>query len=252
MNNLLEQLRKYSQEIDLSKRYEYSVDFNNSVPNSISQLESFKNCNNSLEWNGILKAASTKYFQHNSSSDLEVERFNFWIINKWGGINGFKENEKNKNKIKKFKDELKKGKLTRDTFSTISSLSKLSSFWDCKNYAIYDSKVIYSINWLILKLSQQKKYFPIPSGRNKVIANYNIDTVIRLFHKDRKDDELYYSYKEAYNIYCELIRDWSLKLWSDKHSERQQYPFYLEMLLFLVADKEIFEDIKKSISITIK
>jgi hypothetical protein len=113
--------------------------------------------------------------------------------------------------------------------------------------------VIYSLNWLILKLSKEKRYFPTPQGRSEVIANYNINTVIRLFHKDKnRDEDLYFSYKEAYHKYCQLMKDWSLKLWNDSYSRRRQYPFYLEMLLFVIADKEIYEDMKKSINIEIR
>ena len=104
---------------------------------------------------------------------------------------------------------------------------------------------------MILKYAKEKIYFPTPAGRSEVIANYNIDTVIRLYHKDQ-DGNLYHSHKAAYHKYCQLMRDWSAKLWNDTYSKRRGYPFYLEMLLFLIADREIFDDMKKSVSITIK
>ncbi|HBR22882.1 MAG TPA: hypothetical protein DD713_10130 [Nitrospiraceae bacterium] len=250
MNNVLEQLKKYSKEIDLSSRFLW--EFDGTFLNSIPQIGSFVNgnFNNPFERNEALKFKLTEYFQQNPS---DVENLHFWIINDWGGIKNFKNNDQNRSKIKNFKNEIKNERLTRGTFSTISSLSKLSSFWDCKNFVIYDSRVIYSLNWLILKLSKEKKYYPTPAGRSEVIANYNIDTVIRLFHKDKnRDEDLYFSYKEAYHKYCHLMKDWSMKLWHDNYSVRRQYPFYLEMLLFLIADKEIFEDIKTSIHIEIK
>ena len=250
MDNVLEQLRKLSQEINLSNRFEW--DFNGDFLNSIPQVGPFinnTNFHNLFERNEALKFKLTEYFQNNNASD----DLNFWIINQWGGIKNFKNSNKNRNKINEFRNEVRNGRLTRSTFSTISSLSKLSSFWDCKNYVIYDSRVIYSLNWLILKFSEEKRYFPTPPGRSEVIAKFNIDTIIRLFHKDIiQGEDLYYSYKQAYHRYCDLMRKWSLKLWNDNYSKRRQYPFYLEMLLFIIADKEIFEDMKKCINITIK
>jgi len=250
MENVLEKLKDFSKQIDLSSRYEWN--FDGDFLNSIPQVGTFINgeFNNPFERNEALKFKLTEYFRQNPS---DVESLHFWIINDWGGIKNFKNNDKNRSKIRVFKNEVKNGKLTRSTFSTISSLSKLSSFWDCENFAIYDSRVIYSLNWLILKLSNEKRYFPTPAGRSEVIANYNIDTVIRLFHKDKnRDEDLYFSYKEAYHRYCRLMKDWSSKLWHDNYSRRLKYPFYLEMLLFLIADKEIYKDMKKSIHIEIK
>lgn len=249
MENVLEHLIKLSQEIDLSDRFQWAFngDFLNSIPEVGPSInETF---HNHFERNAVLKFKLTEYFQQNHS---DIDELHFWIINQWGGIKNFKNTDQNRNKIKAFKDEVRNGRLKRSTFSTISSLSKLSSFWDCKNYVIYDSRVIYSLNWLILKLAKKKRYFTTPAGRSAIIANYNIDTVIRLFHKDiNQDEDLYYSYKEAYHRYCYLMRDWSLKIWNDNYPERQQHPFYLEMLLFLIADKEVFEDMKKSVNITI-
>ena len=250
MENVLEHLKYYVHKIDLSERYLWN--FDGKFLDSIPQIEPFinGNFNNNFERNEALKFKLTEYFHQNPS---DIEGLHFWIINECGGIKNFKNNDQNREKIDDFKKELKNRWFTRKTFSTISSLSKLSSFWDCKNYVIYDSRVIYSLNWMILKSSEEKRYFPTPAGRSEVIAKYNIDTIIRLFHKDKNQDEnLYYSYKEAYYRYCQLMRDWSLKLWNDNYSKRRQYPFYLEMLLFLIADKEVFEDIKKSISIIIK
>jgi hypothetical protein len=250
MENVLEKLRDFTKQIDLSSRFEWN--FDGTFLNSLPQVGPYINrsFSNHFERNEALKFKLTEFFQQSPS---DVEGLYFWIINDWGGIKNFKNNDKNRKKITDFKDEVKNGKLTRSIFSTVSSLSKLSSFWDCKNFIIYDSRVIYSLNWLILKLSKEKKYFPTPAGRSEVIANYNIDTVIRLFHKDKTHDkDLFFSYKEAYHKYCQLMKDWSLKIWNDFYSIRRQYPFYLEMLLFVIADKEIHEDMKKSVHIEIK
>ena len=200
MQKVLEQLKLYAQEVDLSARYNWVFDssFLDTIPEVLVQInEEFQN---NFERNVELKFVFSDYFRttlHN------VNDLHFWLINKWGGIRNFKNTTRNRAKIQNFKNQIKNGRLTRATFSTISSLSKLSSFWDCKNFVIYDSRVIYALNWLILKLAQEKRYFPTPAGRNEIIANYNIDTIIRLYHlKTANTDELYYSYKDAYIQYC--------------------------------------------------
>ena len=53
----------------------------------------------------------------------------------------------------------------------------------------------------------------------------------------------------SYHKFCEFIKDLSKKVFED---ERKQYPFYLEMLLFSIADKEIYEEIKSSVKITLR
>lgn len=248
MKKVLEQLKHYAQNIDLSSRFEW--EFDGTFLDSIPQIGKYINSTfqNSFKRNIELKLKLTEYFQKKPS---DVDGLHFWIINDWGGIKNFKRTPKNIQKINNYRNEIKRGYLSRNSFSTISSLSKLSSFWDCRNYIIYDSRVIYALNWLILKWSQEKKYFPTPAGRNEIIANYDIDTIVRLFHihSDQSKD-LYYNYKEAYQRYCALIKDWSSQVWTDEY--RKEYPFYLEMLLFCISDKEIFEDMKKSINIEIK
>jgi hypothetical protein len=88
-------------------------------------------------------------------NNTEQNFIDFWIINNWGGIRGFKQNNRNVEKIKQYKKQLEKRKLTKECFSTISSLSKVSSFLDPENFVIYDSRVIYTLNWLILTCENQ-------------------------------------------------------------------------------------------------
>jgi hypothetical protein len=242
MKRVLERLKCYAENINLSR---YNWDFDDSFLKTISDLQpNFStHYKNVFERNVALKFMLTEYFQTNPSG---VDNLNFWIIQDWGGIKRFKNTPENINKIDIFNKELEQGKLSRNSFTTISSLSKLGSFWDCRNYAIYDSRVIYSLNWLILKYSQVKKFFPTPSGRNSIMVNYNIDTIIQLFRIQSKQDVIrFYSKQETYHEYCSLMKHWSSEIWIDDN--RKKYPFYLEMLLFCISVKEIIEDIKQSI-----
>lgn len=162
----------------------------------------------------------------------------YWIIQKWGGIGSFKENEKNNKRIEKFINELESGKLTKDNFNCISSLSKVASFLEPDKYVIYDSRVIYALNWLIFKFSDSKKLFPQPIGRSSVLAQYDMQTIFRLAGEEIE----YYSHKEAFHEYCKLI-----KLLSPEGAP----PYLLEMFIFMIAPTWVIQDIQNSVTLTI-
>jgi hypothetical protein len=168
---------------------------------------------------------------------INTEKIDFWIINEWWWIKSFKMNQYNIDKIRKFKIQLWKNKLSKDSFNTISSLSKIASFLRPKDFVIYDSRVIYTLNRLILKYENREsltyKYYPIPNGRNKIISDFDIKTIINLKHIK--------NYK-----YCDFIKSTVNQVfWPNAE------PYELEMLLFTIADKEIFQDIKKHIKLSI-
>ena len=117
---------------------------------------------------------------------------------------------------------------------------------------IYDSRVIYTLNWLILTCENQKglkeKYFPMPSGRNKIIADFDMNTIVNVSHISEyiEKTELYIPKQNAYFEFCDFIKT-NTKLIYGENSK----PYELEMLLFTLADKEIFKDLKERIKITI-
>ena len=193
-------------------------------------------------------SASKKYAKKISLEEA------YWIIKKWGGIKSFKESLQNDAKISGFIDKLKSNRvenLTESEFSTISSLSKLAFFFDTEEFAIYDSRVIYSLNWAIFKTGEPTiKYFPMPTGRNNIIVNYPMEAVIKfslLQHGVTEFDVHYFSKDEAYFQYINLINKFSKALYCDDAK-----PFYAEMLLFGMADKYVFEDMKRSLRLSIK
>jgi hypothetical protein len=212
------------------------------------------------EWQEIL-SASTLFEQNKQFKMSACKKYNknislpeaYWIINDWGGIGSFKKNERNNNKISNFLVKLKKDNfhLTRSEFSTISSLSKISFFHDIEKYCIYDSRVIYSLNWITYKTDEPGvKFFPMPNGRNKIIANFPMEAIIKFSLLGRGEtnfSKYYYSHKEAYNKYNELMNNLSIKLFGNTAK-----PFFTEMLLFGIADKYVHQDMKKEIEIKIK
>lgn len=215
---------------------------------------------NEKDWNNIAKTPSL--FEQNKLAKLfACKEYNknislseaYWIINDWGGIGSFKQNERNSNKILQFLNKIKNGNtyLTRQEFSTISSLSKLSFFYDADKYCIYDSRVIYSLNWIIYKTEEKgMKFFPMPNGRNNIIANYPMEAIIKfslLEQNERDFSKFYYSHKDAYIKYNGLMIDLSRKLFGENAK-----PFFAEMLLFGIADKYVHQDMKNEIQIRIK
>ena len=172
----------------------------------------------------------------------------YWIIQKWGGIQGFKKNSKNDQKIINLYEQLDKGSFSRDIFEVISSLSKIASFSNPGEFAIYDSRAIFSLNWLLLKSGATDSFFPIPAGRNTEISKYDIETLIRLKCGEKKG--LFLDNKTAYFKYCTLLKQLSLEIWDNE--QRRCKPFYLEMLLFALGPQEIVRDLKKSTHIDIR
>lgn len=148
---------------------------------------------------------------------------------------------------------IKLNKLTTDSFSIISSLSKIASFLDINIFSIYDSRVIYTLNWIILKTNSYPciKYFPQPAGRNKIIANYDICSLINLYYLTNYDlydyDSLYYKQYEAYHVYCKMLVSLNNYLWES--DEQRKYPFYTEMILFGLSTSIVLEEIKKEVKI---
>lgn len=193
-----------------------------------------------------------------SNSEL-FDKLCLWVIKDWGGITTAKDIDT----IVLIKDFLRKDK---PNFKRIASSSKVGAYLYPNKNVIYDSRVAYSLNWIILSENASQKYFPIPEGRNskmsafdlnvlirlKNISNYHITDVKHLDHRlfiKKADDKIYIDKKEAYFQLNHLIKEINQRLWKgDKEKEENLY--YTEMLLFSIADREIFMDITKKYSDT--
>ena len=193
-----------------------------------------------------------RYFNRDNIDDYTIK---FWIINKWGGISSFKDNHEktvnsNRVKIDTFLKKIEdKTKLTKPLFEVISSLSKVASFSDSSRFFVYDSRVIYSLNWLFLKNDiKEIKFFPMPQGRNAKLSFFDLDTIIKLKRKNDYTEldvsNLYFDHTDAYYIYCNLIKELAQELIPNKPS------YYLEMFLFTLVNK-IHEEIREMIDISL-
>jgi hypothetical protein len=180
-----------------------------------------------------------------------------WIIRDWGGIYT---GETGTNKVL---SQLRDG--LPASFERISSKSKVLSFRDPENNIIYDSRVAYVLNWIILSRNAGDKYFPIPEGRNTRMMAFDLNVLIRLKNVElyknnddtfersfitKRDAELFLKEDEAYKILVGLIRDVHSVLW--KGSEGRKELYYTEMLLFSIADTKVYKDITENFTAILK
>ena len=120
----------------------YSVPTNN-CPVSEQLKEEINNCETNLEKNLLLKKRLT-----DEMDEGENKAVNFWIIQRWGGISSMKDTDRNQRRIAKFLERLNKESLCLRG-EPIASFSKVASFAYPHRYFIYDSRVSYSLNWLL-------------------------------------------------------------------------------------------------------
>lgn len=237
MDTLIKKLVDFKNSVNLNERFDFKFDFHAPFF-SDQEIEKLSSTKNIFMRNILLK----ELIKDKVNGSYINSKINFWIINDWGGIKSFKKSEGNIQRISTFSKQLLNQKLSIDTFGTISSLSKISSFVDPDNYVIYDSRVIYAFNWLILTTNPEGlKFFPMPLGRNKKLNDFDINTLIHLINIDKynRNESLFYDHKTAYFRFCDLIKSLSKIVFDDKAIQ----PYYLEMLLFTIANVEIYKEL---------
>jgi len=175
-----------------------------------------------------------------------------WIIKDWGGINTASDSDT----IYLIKEFLAKDK---PVFKRIASASKVGAFMFPERNVIYDSRVAYTLNWIILSENAGQYFFPIPEGRNSKMSAFDLNVLIRLKnisnykptnieHLDHKrfiknaDKQIFIDNKDAYYELNTLIKMISQRLWMGDN-EKEQNLYYTEMLLFSIADREVIMDI---------
>lgn len=147
-----------------------------------------------------------------------------WIVHTWGGINSF--DIDNHARIVRFKDNLNADRTTN--LACISSLSKIASFAKPDDYFVYDSRVAFALNGLIIDyLSHHSDrtvlFYPVPSAQG------GRDKRMKRFIKDRFPSVPYITETEAYVRFNALVKTLNSEL---KRKGLDQSPCYVEMLLF--------------------
>jgi len=229
--------------------------------NILEKIDDLKNKFTNIQ-NPFLKDIYLKFLISDKLKlNLDNGELKRWIVQDWGGIKTHKDFDTLDNAMK-----LK-------SFNRISSWSKIASFEDINNYIIYDSRVIYSLNWIIHKFNKEtngsQKYLFQPDGRNRLLTLLPVDSIINFdnisqLDKTKKGDkifeDIYIPKQHCYNHACKLMKNINeilfqgvqIKNLTTNPISAEQYPFFTEMLLFQMADDIIFEDIKQSIKINIE
>ena len=179
-----------------------------------------------------------------------------WIVHEWGGISGGKNNIEKLLKIGL--DAINEPNLK---FDRIASTSKILSFYNPDKYVIYDARIAYSLNAIMLIEGASNMFFPIPLGKNSKMNAFDVEVLVRLKNKENNykrlgkrnvisngDKNLFIPQKQAYTVLNKLVLELNSEIYKDDLI-RKNYPFYTEMLLFGIADNVIFDMILNSVQI---
>ena len=258
INSVVNYLSNYKNDLLELYNWEFSLDKLGFISGSdMEKLKAIPDGDN-YERNIALKAILPNYLIEGHYS---YEKAIDWIIQEWGGI-------KTGGKItKNHKQELENSKVTKAlAFDRIASLSKVAAFMSPEQCIIYDSRVAYSLNWILLSAGVKHRYLPIPEGRNSKMKAFDMNILIHLAHKksyvsanptkenkqfiSQRDKNIYIYKNRAYYELNSLIKEVSKELWKGD-SEKQKNLFYTEMLLFSIADTHIIQDIIKRATLQI-
>ena len=256
---IVEYLRPLSIKLNELYKWEFKIE-------SLYELNIFSNVElDSLDILNIFdreiklkKLISNKISELKSKNDINFYVLANWIIVKWGNISSECPNEAIDNFLHSEKP----------VFDRIASTSKVGAFLYPNKYIIYDSRVAYSLNWIILSKQAGSHFFQIPSGRNSKMNAFDLDVLIRLFSIsnyipnkiedlnnkkfiNNKDKLKYIAKDDSYYYLRNLIVEINKELWKG-NLERENNLYYTEMLLFAIADKEIYFEIVNSVDISLK
>jgi hypothetical protein len=183
---------------------------------------------NTMYWKGVHDWQGMVKFRQEINMKKNKFGFNNRIqdcILKWGGINNFNSYELMKIGL----IELKKGDLSYNQYSRISSMSKLFSFYDSKSYFILDARVALTINHFIKSQNTGDLFIPFNPIKSK--GNKVKNVLINYYKSSSKYDNM----GVAYLAYNDLILRIYKKLSIPNKLPKQ--PEIVEMVLFSMAEK---------------
>lgn len=189
------------------------------------------------------------------SSDLgRTAKIAEWIVKDWGGIPLGNDLPAC---VKRAEEEHVRN-VGEFTFERIASWSKFLAFKYPQKYAIYDARVVYSLNWILL-VSGAKKFLPVLEGRNSVMGllDYKLRLLIDVHGKSRievalaerkgnkthfmsgLEKDVFFEKTKAFSIYCYLLSLVAAQIYpNDSHGLTK-----VEMILFSIADRGIAQDV---------
>ncbi len=259
IDRIVNYLAKFRDE--LPKLYQWNANIDKLIDFNILTTKEVKHLNtiSPFEKELILKEkVNYKLHELKLVEDQSFYELCLWIIKDWGGIRAAKE-EKTIPLIKEFLNS------DNPIFKRIASLSKVGSYMYPNKYIIYDSRVAYSLNWILLAENASNRFFPIPEGRNSKMLAFDMNVLIRMKNSihyepnniqdldkrqyiNKIDKSIYIPPKQAYSELNKLIAEVHKRLWNGDYNEKL---YYTEMLLFAIADREIFQDITDRIKFSI-
>ena len=165
----------------------------------------------------------------------------YWLIRNWGKIPRFGTGKISRDPaIIDIVRRCEEGGTIELDFDGIASLSKIAAFLVPDKYAIYDSRAVYALNWLLVRHLPKEKRFRQPLGRSTLFRDYNTET---LYELSETKNEIR-AWRNSYGSYCELL----IKL--SEAALNKTNPYYLEMLLFTAAKVSIPSELKKHVTVT--
>jgi hypothetical protein len=255
VDKLVNYIKSYASDKSLSKIYQWSIDkaIKKLVLLDVNSSTSFNGVNSPFVKSFILRDRVREILKETINEEIKKQYIEL-IVSDWGGISTGNIN----NLLNAIENNSYK-------FDGIASRSKYYSFNDPENYAIYDARVIYSLNWLLLKYNSNT-FFPDPSGRNTLMnpLDYTMDILVKHIEVETIRNEIvtdidkrnnnpnaksraitnlqnghYIKKNAAYLCYCELLKRLANKLYGDPvHALTKT-----EMILFAIADKDIALDV---------
>lgn len=246
VDNIVKYLRQYTSQLDNYKWKSKFIGLNQFIEKK--QFDKFNlledNFNKTIELKNILSDKLLYYYENEKPKFNELS---LWIIRKWGRIS--KGDDKTLlDLIDKFVESKGKTDLKR-----ISSKSKVLGFMYPKEFIIYDSRIAFAMN-LVLLLSYSspsiQKYFPVPDTLNTKLKAFDLYSLIRSktirkttkFPRREAEKRYFCSDETAYIEMNKLVIAINKKLWDN---ERKNEPFYTQMLLFTIADTILLDEITK-------
>lgn len=161
---------------DLPKLYNWNakierlIELETLTNNQVLEINSLTNYEKELQLKKIVGRKLNECLKTESNLFYQLC---LWIIKDWGGITSASD----KDTISLVKDFLVQEK---PSFNRIASASKVGAYLCPKKNIIYDSRVAYSLNWILLSQNAGKKFFPIPEGRNSKMSAFDLNVLIRL------------------------------------------------------------------------
>lgn len=189
----------------------------------------------SLYWKGKLTWEKMVDFRNDLSlkkSESGFSENDQSCILKWGGINRFTHFELMEEGLK----ELSDNNLSFNTYSRISSLSKLFSFYDPNKFFILDARVALTINHLICKENTGDLCIPFKPNKSK---GKKVRSALERYQGEAMFDDLGQAYLAYNSLVLTIFQNISIPNGLPKKPE------IIEMAIFSIADKIVSEALKK-------